>query len=450
MAIFTKDKSFYKNLIMLAVPISLQQLITFSVGFADNLMVGTLGDTAVSSVYMGNQIQTMLQLTLGGVAGAMGILSSQYWGKKQTDTIKTIVAIGMRFALMFGLILTLLATIFPQQLLSLFTNEQDVIKGGAEYLFILAFSYVFFCISQIIVAIMRSVESPRVGLLLSIITLCVNVSLNWVFIFGKLGLPAMGVKGAALATLLSRIVEALFMLWYLFYYDKKLQFKMRDFLRRNTLLLKDFIKYGIPVIGGDMVWSINMLAQSAILGRLAKEAITAVSVASMFHNLAYIWVTGLWSSVAIITGKTVGAGLYDKMKEYAKTTQVLFLIIGVFTGALLFVLRDPFVSLYSISATATSIADELMLVLCVTIIGSTYQATCLGGLVKAGGDISFVLKNDTIFVFLVVLPAGIIALNLGAPAWVVFACLKLDQIFKCFVAVVKINSFNWMKNLTRN
>ena len=221
-------------------------------------------------------------------------------------------------------------------------------------------------------------------------------------------------------------------------------------MKTDRQLLKDFIRYGLPVIGGQVVWSANMMANSMILGRYSAGVIAATSITGMLHNLIYVWMNGLSSAVGILTGKTVGAGQYEKMKEYAKTVQVIFLIVGLLSGAAVFLARDGFISLYNASPEAQEYSRQFINVISVTIIGTCYQAACLFGLVKSGGDISFVFKNDTIFVFGVVIPSALIAMWLGAPPWVVFACLKCDQILKCFVAVVKINRFNWMKNLTRD
>ena len=174
-------------------------------------------------------------------------------------------------------------------------------------------------------------------------------------------------------------------------------------------------------------------------------------MANTMNSLAYVTMNGMSSAVGIITGKTVGAGKTERMKEYAYTVQLLFLGMGLLTGGVIILLKNPFIGLYSgITAEAISYSSQFITVLSITMIGTCYQAAGLFGLVKSGGDIGFVFKNDTIFVFLVVLPSAIIAAILGAPAWVVFACLKCDQILKCFVAVVKINRFDWMKNLTRD
>ncbi len=449
MALFTKDRSFYRSLVTLAVPISLQNLITFGVNFADNLMIGSLGDNAISGVYVGGQLQSVVQMFVGGIEGAILILAAQYWGKRDTASIRKVVSIGVKFALGVGILASLVAVLFPQWVIRAFTQEPGVIQEGAAYVQIVGFTYLFFSVSQVMIAAMRSVETAKVGLYISCMALVVNVCLNYVFIFGCLGFPAMGVRGAALATLVSRIMEMCVGIGYVFFVDRKLRLSVRDLLHTDRQLLRDFVRYGLPVIGGQVVWSVNSLANTKILGCYSAGVIAAASITGMLHNLIYVWMNGLSSAVGIITGKTVGAGQYEKMKEYSKTVQMIFLFVGLISGAVVFLFRDGFISLYSASAEAQVYARQFINVISVTIIGTCYQAACLFGLVKSGGDISFVFKNDTIFVFLVVIPSALIAMWLGAPPWVVFACLKCDQILKCFVAIVKINRYNWMKNLTR-
>jgi len=258
------------------------------------------------------------------------------------------------------------------------------------------------------------------------------------------------VKGAAVATLISRIAETSIIIVYVFAVDRKLAFRPAHLFSADKTLLCDFVKYGAPIIAGQLVWASNMLASSAIMGRQTAEgAVAAMSIAGNVNNLAYVVMNGMSGAVGIITGKTVGAGEEAKMREYSKTVQMLFLMLGVVTGISVFLLKGPFISMYAVSDAAKGEAVKYINVLSVTIVGTCYQAACLFGLVKSGGDISFVFKNDFIFVYFVVLPSAIIATVLHAPAWVVFACLKCDQILKCFVAVVKVNSYNWMKNLTR-
>ncbi len=448
---FTRDKSFYSSLVKLAIPIALQNAVTFAVNFADNLMIGSLGDSAISGVYVGNQLQTLLQMFIGGIEGAILILAAQYWGKRDTNTIKKIVATGVHFAVVIGALISLVAILFPSYVMAFFIQDQSVIEMGTPYVRVVGMSYLFFCISQVMVASMRAVETAKIGLYVSFVTLGVNVVLNYVLIFGKLGLPALGVTGAAIATLISRILEAAVMVVYVRGIDKKLKLRFRDLMKSDRRIVHDFIKYGLPLMGGQIVWSVNMLAQTWIFGRFDGSVMTATSITGQLHNMMYIAMNGLSSAVGIITGKTVGAGRLDKIREYSRTTQVIFLGVGLLSGLAVHLLRDPFIALYTdASPEAVEYSRQFINVISISIIGTCYQAACLFGLVKSGGDISFVFKNDTIFVFLVVLPSGLLATFLGAPAWVVYACLKSDQILKCFVALVKINRYNWMKNLTRD
>lgn len=450
MRLITRDKNYYQSLIRLAVPVALQSLITFLVTFADNLMVNSLGDAAVSGVYMGSQIQTLIQMFTSGIGGAILIISVQYWGKQDTRHIRCIVAIGLRVSILVGLVFTGVGLLFPEQIIHIFTPDTDVIREGAIYFRWVCLSYVFFCVTQALISAMRSVEVTRIGMWVSLASLFVNISLNYVLIFGKPGFPAMGVQGAAIATLLTRVTEAAVILLYVCLYDKRLGFRLPHLFLHDSGLTHDFIKYGLPLVAGEIVWSVNMMCNSKILGGYGASVITAASVVNTLNTLAFITISGLSSAVGIITGKTIGAGKTELMKEYAYTTQILFLGVGLFSGALVALIAKPFIGLYTgISAEAARQSLLFAHVMSVTIIGTGYQMPCLFGLVKSGGDIHFVFRNDTIFVFLVVLPSAILAAWLGAPAWVTFACLKCDQILKCFVAVVKINRFNWMKNLTR-
>jgi len=438
-------------LIKLALPITLQNLITFAVTFADGLMVGTLGENVISGVHMGNQIQTLLQFFVGGFEQGMLILAAQYWGRKDTESIKCVFATAFRICVGAGLVITLAVLLFPETIIGLFTSDPGVVAEAVKYVRIVCFSYVFFCTTQMLISAMRSVEQAKVGMYISLVALVVNVSLNYIFIFGKLGIAPMGIRGAALATLISRIIETTVALCYVLFVDKKLNLRPSVLLRFNAILRRDLFKYGTPVLLGQIVWAVNMLSASAIIGHMDAAAITAVSITAQLNNMLFMGIMGLGAGLGILTGKTVGAGQEEKMKEYAYTAQILFALLGVITGIVIFSLRGWFSGLYNITEETRAVTLQFMLVNAVSSVGRAYQATCLSGLVKAGGDVGFVFRNDTLFVFLVVLPSAIIAKDVfHAPAWVVYACLMCDQILKCFVAVVKINRFNWMKNLTRD
>jgi len=448
--LFTRDRSFYKTLIVLAVPIALQNLISYGVNFMDNIMIGRLGEIDIAGVYVGNQFQTVVQLMLNGVTGSLTILGAQYWGRRDVDSIRRLTALSIRCALVLGALFTLTGMLFPYGILSFFSEDPAVLDVGVRYLRIVCWSYLFFCYSMTLVASMQAVESVRIGLYITVLALFTNVGLNYVLIFGKLGLPAMGVAGAALATLISRVIEAAVMTVYVCRKDQRLSFRLPSFLLRGGGLFGDLLRCGAPIMGAWIVWAVNNLAATAILGRVGTEAITAVSIAGNLSQLLFMGVLGLSAALGIITSKTVGAGEYEKMKEYAVTAQIFFMLVGFVVGGVFYLVKDPVIGFYKLSEGTRLVTDQFMLVLLVAQVGRCYQATCLQGLVRAGGDTNFILINDSIFVFGVVLPSALLAHYVfHAPAWVVYACLQSDQILKCFVALVKINRFRWMKNLTR-
>ena len=449
MRLITRDRSFYRSLFSLALPIVLQNFISFAVNFADNLMVGRLGDTAVSAVYMGNQFQTVLQMFVFGIDAAMLIIAAQYWGIKDTKSIRRISAMGIRWSVLVGAVIAAAVLAFPRFFLSRLTSDAGVVEEAVPYVVFVALSYVFFCASQLLISSMKSVENARLGFYVSLIALFVNIFLNWLLIFGMFGFPALGVKGAAIATLISRIVEFLIAAVYVFAIDKRLGLKPKHLFLKAPSLRRDFIRNGAPVVAGQMVWAVNMIAYSTIMGHLSPAAVTASSIVGQMENLLRVGVFGLSAALGIVTSKTVGAGKFKEMREYATTAELIFLGIGLLSSLVIVLLKRPFVGLYDISPEAADMSAQFFRVLTFTFIGTCWQATCLGGLVKSGGDTGFVFKMDSVFVFGVLIPAGILTLVLGAPAWAVFLALKCDQILKCIVAFVKINSFNWMKKLTR-
>jgi putative MATE family efflux protein len=441
---------FYPALIRLALPISLQNLVSFTVNFADNIMVGRLGDLAISGVFIGNQIHTLLQFIVGGIGTALVILATQYWGKKDTGSVKAISAICFWAAVCAGIVFTLFSSLFTSHLAGFLSTKADVIESAIPYLRITGISFVFFAVSQVLIASLRSVENVRFGMNVALFTLCVNISLNYVLIFGKLGFPAMGVTGAAIATLISRVVECIVVAAYVFRFDKRIELALKDLCKLKKDFVKDLLRYGSPVVAGEIVWAANAFAYTMIVGRFSADTIASFNVTGMMNTLVYIWMSGLAAAVGIMTGKKIGADeTIEMIKPYARRVQRFFVCVGVVTGFFVFFVKGVLISFYNISPEAVIGSKQLMTVLSCTIVGTAYQMTSLFGLVKSGGNISFVFKNDTIFVFLVVIPSAIIALSLNAPAWIVFLCLKCDQILKCLVAAIVVNRFKWMKNLTK-
>ncbi len=446
---FSQKKEFYRTLLKLALPIALQNLIAFAVNFADNLMVGTLGDVTISGVYMANNVHVLMQFIVSGIGAALVILAAQYWGKCDIGRIQSITAICLKAAMCIGLLFTVCAVGFPQFTINLMTTDTAVTDVAIPYLRTLGLSFLFFSVSQILLASLRSIEKVKFGMYTSLITLVVNIVLNYLLIFGKGGFPRLGAVGAAIATVISRGLEMLIVAVYVLAVDKRLQMRFRHMRTFDAALAKDLLRYGGPVVLGEIVWATNFFAYNAIVGRFAANEMAAFSISGMMNTLVYVWIAGLAAAVGIMTGKQVGTcNNLNDIRPYARRVQRMFLIVGILTGLFVFFTKDILISFYAITPVAAHTATQLMSVLSITIVGTCYQMSCLAGLVKAGGNTSFVFKNDTFFVFLIVIPAAMIAMTLHAPAWVVFACLKCDQILKCAVAAVVVNRYRWVHDLT--
>ncbi|MBS4217525.1 MATE family efflux transporter [Bacillus sp. FJAT-49711] len=447
MSLFVREKSFYKTFFTLTVIIGLQNIITFGINLSDNLMIGGYSEYALSGVALANQIQFVLQMLVMGVGEGMVIMASRYWGAKNIISIKKISSIGMKISILVGLIMWAIIFFFPEAVLSLFTKDANVIAEGTKYLKIICFSYIFFSVTSILIAILRSVETVKIGFILSTSTLIINICLNYVLIYGHFGFPSMGVQGAAIATLTSRIIELIIIIIFVKRFDQKIYLKLQDFIHFELSLFKQYINLGSPIIMSNFIWGLAMAVQTAILGHMGAAAIAANSIATTVFGIVAVAVFASASATTVLIGKTIGEGNINKIKSYAKTLQILYLLIGLGTGVLLFITKDYVLGFYTISDEAKALSLQFMTVLAITVVGTAYQMPALTGIVRSGGDTKFVLINDTIFMWMIVLPASALcAFVFELSPLITFICLKSDQILKCFVAIVKVNRFRWIRN----
>lgn len=447
--LFVRDRLFYRSFFSLTGMLALQNIITFSVNLADNMMLSRYSTEAMTGASTVNQIQYLLQMLVMGVGEGVIVLASQYWGKRDTAPIRRMASIGLWLGTAMALLMGAVAFAAPRQVLGLLTNQQAYIDEGVKYLRIICFSYPLFAMTNVLLATLRSVETVRIGMLVSGSTLLINCCLNYLLIYGNLGAPELGIRGAAIATLISRIVELVIVGVYVGCLDKKMRFRWRDMLPIDRPLFRDFLRSGLPVIASNASWGIAMALQMAILGRL-EGVLPANSIATTVFQIVSVVSYGAASASSVLIGKTVGEGRLQDAKQYAKTLQILYLFIGAATGLLLFFGKDLIVDLFLPDAATRALALQFMTVLSVTVVGTSYQVAVLTGIVRGGGDTRFVFFNDMIFMWGIVLPcAALAAFVLKLPPVAVFLCLKADQLLKCFVAVVKVNFGSWIRTLTR-
>lgn len=446
-----KDKKFYKTFLSLCLPIVLQNVIALSVNLADNLMLGRYGESSLSGVAAVNQIQFIYQNLLMGIGDGLVILASQYWGKRELEPIKKISSIAMRTALVLMTILFVIVSVFPEQVVGLFTKDEIILQEGVRYLQIVRFTYPFFCVTQILLATLRSTEVVKIAFYLSLSTLCVNCGINWMLIYGNLGMPRLGVQGAAIGTLTARAIETIIILCYIKKKEKNLHLRMRDYLKIDGQMAKGYYRVSAPIILLQSLWGLNTALQTAILGRLSASAIAANSMASNLYLIVKTIAIGAASTANVMIGKIIGQGKSEsEIKQYGKTFQILFLIMGIFCGVLLYVLTEPILALYSFSDESRYLAREFLHILCIVMVGMSYQMPVNSGIIKGGGDTRYIMKLDLISIWGIVIPLSfVMAFVVKASPIVVVWCLNLDQLFKCVPAFIKVNYGNWVKKLTR-
>ena len=446
-----KDRSFYKAFFAMLVVLVMQNVITIAVNLADNIMLGAYSEVSLSGVAAVNQVQFVYQQILHGISEGAVIIGTQYFGKKQMTQVKNIGAIAMRLGLLVAVILTVAVAVMPERIVGIFTTDEAIIAQGTEYLKVIRYTYLIFAVTQILLGILRSTGVVRIALALSVSTLVINCCINYTLIYGHFGAPRLGVTGAAIGTLTARIVELLILILFICFREKNLHLRVRDFLYRNRALVRDYFVVSIPILITSSLWGLNNATQNAILGHMTARAIAANSVASTQFLLVKSMAIGAASTAAFFIGKTIGEGDMDKLNSIAKTLQLLFVMIGIFSGIVLFLIRIPILSVYRLEPETRQMANQFLLILCVIVTTMSYQMPTNAGIIKGGGATRYMLAMDLISIWGIVIPLSfIMAFVVKASPIVVVWCLNADQIFKCVPAFIKCNYGHWAKKLTRS
>ena len=448
--LLTRDKSFYKSFLRLMSALMLQQAVVLSVNLADNVMLGGYSETALSGVAAVNQIQFILQQLVFGISNGMVVLASQYWGQKKAEPVRRLMAVAFWAALAISSLLFALVSLFPHGAVGIFTNDEAIVRQGMDYLAIVRFSYLFFAVTTILLGGMRVVEKVNIALYVSIVALLLNCSINYTLINGRFGFPEMGVRGAAIGTLTARIVECLIVAFYVLCKDRRLRVRVRDLIRIDSVLAKDYVRVSLPVVATGFLWGCNTALQTVILGHMSSSAIAAHSISSTIFLFLKVTSVGASSAAAVLTGKTVGTGNLAKIREYTRTFQVLFLGIGILLGAALFFIRIPLLGLYSLEPQTRELANAFILIESTVLVVMSYQMCMNTGVICGGGDTRYVMVMDLIVIWGIVIPLSFASAFLwNASPVVVLLVLNADQYLKCIPAAVYGNSFRWIRQLTR-
>ena len=443
-------KNFYKQVCLLIIPMALQNLINVGVQAADVFMLGRVGEKVLSGASLAGQIQFIMTLILFGTTSGATVLTAPYWGKKDTRTIEKILGMGMLIGIGGALAFALAAELIPETLLRIYTNDPEVIAEGVKYLRIVALSYVIMAATQVYLYIMRSIERVVIATVVYGASLIVNIIVNAVLIFGLMGFPKMGIEGAAIGTLISRILGLMIVIWYAKFRNKVVRFHLSDMWNIDKVLLKDFLFYATPVILNELVWGMGSSANTAVIGHLGSAAVAANSVVQVVRELSTVVVFGVSNATAIYLGKTIGERQYELAKAYGRRFAVLSVITGFIAAGIILVSAPAVSRFMTLSPEAKSYLMFMFFVMSYFALCQAINTTLVVGVFRSGGDTRFGLRLDATTMWCCsILLGAIAAFVFRASVPVVYALLMSDEVIKVPITVKRFLGYKWIKNVTR-
>ncbi|MBQ2898269.1 MAG: MATE family efflux transporter [Oscillospiraceae bacterium] len=450
MSFLIKDKNFYKVLFSIALPIAAQNFITFTVSLADSLMLGKVGEIALSGANLANQLFFILMIVTFGVTSAAMVFASQYWGKDDVFSMKRVITIMLRIAAVISVIASALAICIPETVMNWYSDDPAVIEAGAKYLRIIGWAYPFYSITNAMASVLRSAHIVKISIVIYLSSLIVNVSLNWVLIFGNLGAPALGIEGAAIATAVARVVEFIILIIYLAFFEKKVHYTIKDFFVPVKDYVSAFVKTGAPVILNEAVWSIGTSVLSMIIGHISTEFVSANSIANIVWQAVWVVIAGMGNATSVVIGNAVGRGEEKSViLSKAKTIVLLSAAMGVLSAITLIIIRGPVINFYEVSEATKALAYDLIVSYAMIIVLQAMSMQYVVGIFRGGGDTKTAMLVDVLFLWTVAIPLGAFTgLVLGWAPPLVYIMLRSDELLKNVIGFFRLRSGKWIRDIT--
>lgn len=442
------DAALYRQMAKIAIPISLQSLITVGVNLADTVMLSGMGDAQLSASSLATQFITIFHICCMGIGMGASVLTSRFWGMKNESSLKMAITIMLRFCFIFSLIFTVATIIAPTLIMRIYTNDTTIISYGVVYLRWMIPTYFCLGFSLTCTIVLRSVGQVKIPLICSILAFFINVFFNWVFIFGHLGAPRMEIAGAALGTLIARVFELVFICGYFFFFDKRITYRIKDLFMKCRSMLREYVKISIPVLISDGLLALGNSAVATVMGHIGAAFVAANSVTTVVQQLSSVLTQGISNASGIITGHTMGKGDRQKAQEQGYAFLFMGFAIGCVAALIILLVRDPIIAFYNVSPEAKTIAKSLMNAILFIIIFQAMNSILTKGVLRAGGDTRFLMLGDILFLWVASIPLGALAgLVLHLPPFWIYTFLKIDQIIKCIWCYFRLRSGKWLKNI---
>ena len=448
MRIFVRDKSFYKMLAGIAIPIAAQQMITVGVNMADNIMLGQLGEAPMSGATLANNFISIFQICCMGLGMGASVLTSRFWGMQDIKSLKKAINIMYRLTIGIAVGFCIVTALFSQQIMGIFTVEEAVILAGTGYLLVSIPCYLLQGVTLTTSLVLRSVGKASIPLIASICSFFINIFFNWVFIFGYLGAPRLEVRGAALGTLLARICEFVVTMGYFFFREDKIRMRIRDLLMKCVDLMGEYVRISIPVLVSDTLLGIGNSAVAVVMGHIGSSFVAANSITMVTQQLSTVVIQGISQASCSITGITLGQGDSEKAQRQGVTFAALGFIIGLAGCGIILLLKNPIINAYNITPETKRLAQELMNAVAITVIFMALNSILTKGVLRGGGDTRFLMIADILFLWCASIPLGALAgLVWHWPGFWIYIMLKIDQFVKAVWCLFRLKSGKWIKKI---
>ena len=441
-----RKRSLRKEIVSLALPIALQQFMTALVGACDAIMLGKLSQDAMSAVSLATQVTFVFNLFMFAFMAGENMFVAQYYGKGDYTGISQVFSLVTKICGCIAVVFLAGTLFFPEQLMRILTNEETLIVLGSEYLRVIGISYVFSGIAQTFLAIMKNCGAVNMSTLINGVMVILNIVLNAVFIFGLSGFPKLGIKGAALATVLATVVQFLWSVGYVLCRIRAVKFSLRSCEKK---LFGRFWQKTVPLLINNLAWGIGFSMYSVIMGHLGTDAVAANGIANISKNLVVCFCLGLGNAGSIIVGNRLGADRLQEAKEVGETLTKTAIIAGIVSGLVLIALSPFITKMVDLTPTARGYLQKMLLISSYYIAGKSVNCMTIGGIFAAGGDSKFGMLCDSVTLWCIIVPLGCIcAFILKLPVMVVYFVLNLDEIIKLPVVYKHYKKYKWIKNLT--
>jgi putative MATE family efflux protein len=444
-----KDRQFYKTLFAIAIPIMLQNLVNTFVNMVDTVMIGRLGTTEIAAVGLGNQVFFLYNMILFGICSGGAIFTAQFWGKQDIQGIRKTMGLCLISSLSVAVIFTGMALINSEGIIGVYSRDPEVIRLGGQYLKTLAPCFIPFGISFVFILTLRSVERVRLAMVTTIIALTINMTLNYFFIFGIGPVPAMGVTGAARATVIARYTELIILISVSYARRYPMAGKLRELMAFNSPFVSRFVRITFPVVLNETLWALGISVQNIIFARNHTDAIAAFNITNTVSQLTWVIFIGLGNGIAVLIGKKIGEGEEQTARDYARRITAFAPLMAAAAALVLFPISRLLPFIFNVNANVLSIASVMFIILCCVYPFRAFNMTVIVGICRAGGDTIFCVLCEIIFMWGFSLPLGAaMSFIVRAPVWLIFLCIASEDLFKAALGFWRLRSGKWLHDVT--